>query len=193
MDLEKLCYVFFANQKKLGVIPETTQLTPLPPQLPKLDSLAFLHKNLYAREAEVFAGYAAYTDNEIGRVIQAVEDMGKLDNTLIIYICGDNGTSPEGTLYGAFNQLTAYNGILDTPEALQMLHYEDWGSDKTYPHMSVGWSLAFDTPFQWTKQVASHFGGTRKDLAISWPGHLKDVGATRIQFTHFYDIVTTIL
>src|SRR5438874_8455094 len=132
MGYEKLRDVIFANQKKLGVIPETTQLTPLTPQLPKWDSLSFLHKKLYAREAEVFAGYAAYTDNEIGRVIQAVADTGKLDNTLIIYICGDNGTSPEGTLYGAFNQLTAYNGILDAPEALQMLHYEDWGSDKTY-------------------------------------------------------------
>src|SRR5436189_1515735 len=119
--------------------------------------------------------------------------MGKLDNTLIIYICGDNGTSPEGTLYGAFNQLTAYNGILDAPEALQMLHYEDWGSDKTYPHMSVGWSLAFDTPFQWTKQVASHFGGTRQGMAISWPGHIKDVGGIRPQFHHIIDIVPTIL
>src|SRR2546430_8795753 len=119
--------------------------------------------------------------------------MGKLDNTLIIYICGDNGTSPEGPLYGAFNQPTAYNGILDAPEALQMLHYEAGGSDKTYPHMSVGWSLAFDTPFQWTKQVASHFGGTRQGLAISWPGHIKDVGAIRSQFHHVIDIVPTIL
>src|SRR5438067_1198920 len=193
MGYEKLRDVIFANQKKLGVIPETTQLTPLPPQLPKWDSLSLLHKKLYAREAEVFAGYAAYTDNEIGRVIQAVQDMGKLDNTLIIYICGDNGTSPEGTLYGAFNQLTAYNGILDAPEALQMLHYENWGSDKTYPHMSVGWSLAFDTPFQWTKQVASHFGGTRQGLAISWPGHISDVGGIRTQFHHIIDIVPTLL
>src|SRR5438876_2993837 len=193
MGYEKVRDVIFANQKRLGVIPETTQLTPLPPELPKWDSLSLLHKKLYAREAEVFAGYAAYTDNEIGRVIQTVEDMGKLDNTIIIYICGDNGTSPEGTLYGAFNQLTAYNGILDAPEALQMLHYEDWGSDKTYPHMSVGWSLAFDTPFQWTKQVASHFGGTRQGLAISWPGHIKDAGAIRTQFHHVIDIVPTIL
>src|SRR6266566_964823 len=99
MGYEKVRDVIFANQKRLGVIPETTQLTPLPPQLPKWDSLSLLHKKLYAREAEVFAGYAAYTDDEIGRVIQAVEDMGKLDNTIIIYICGDNGTSPEGTLY----------------------------------------------------------------------------------------------
>jgi len=152
-----------------------------------------LEKKLYARQAEVFAGYAAYTDNEIHRVIQSVEDMGKLDNTLIIYICGDNGTSPEGTLYGAFNQLTAYNGILKAPEALQMLHYENWGTDKTYPHMAVGWAWAFDTPFKWTKQVASHFGGTRQGLAISWPGHIKDVGAIRSQFHHVIDIVPTIL
>src|SRR5450432_331600 len=193
MGYEKIRDVIFANQKKLGVIPENTQLTPLPPELPKWDSLSELHKKLYAREAEVFAGYAAYTDHEIGRVIQAVEDMGKLDNTLIIYICGDNGTSPEGTLSGAYNQLTAYNGILDAPEALQLLHLEEWGSDKTYPHMSVGWTWAFNTPFKWTKQVASHFGGTRQGLAISWPGHIKDVGAIRSQFHHVIDVMPTIL
>ena len=152
-----------------------------------------IQKKLYAREAEVFAGYAAYTDNEIGRVIQAVQDMGKLDNTLIIYISGDNGTSAEGTLEGTPNQMTAYNGILKLPEAELMLHYEDWGSDKTYPHMSVAWSWAFDTPFKWTKQVASHFGGTRQGMAISWPGHIKDVGGIRSQFHHIIDIVPTIL
>src|SRR5882724_4628834 len=193
MGYEKMREQIFANQKRLGVIPETTQLTPLPPQIPKWDTLSFVQKKLYARQAEVFAAYAAYTDYEIGRVIQAVEDMGKLDNTLIIYICGDNGTSPEGTLYGAFNQLTAYNGILKAPEALQMLHYENWGTDKTYPHMAVGWAWAFDTPFKWTKQVASHFGGTRQGLAISWPGHIKDAGAIRTQFHHIIDIVPTIL
>ncbi len=193
MGYEKLRDVIFENQKRLGVIPEGTQLTPLPPQLPKWDSLSFVEKKLLARQAEVFAAYAAYTDYEIGRVIQSVEDMGKLDNTIIIYICGDNGTSPEGTLTGTYNQLTAYNGILKAPEALQMLHYEEWGSDKTYPHMSVGWSLAFDTPFQWTKQVASHFGGTRQGLAIAWPGHIKDVGAIRSQFHHVIDIVPTLL
>jgi len=183
----------FANQKKLGVIPENTQLTPWPDDLPKWDTLSFVQKKLYAREAENFAGYAAYTDHEIGRVIQAVEDMGKLDNTLIIYISGDNGTSAEGTLEGTFNQMTAYNGILTLPEAEQMLHYEDWGSDKTYPHMSVAWSWAFDTPFKWTKQVASHFGGTRQGMVISWPGHIKDVGGIRTQFHHIIDIVPTIL
>jgi arylsulfatase A-like enzyme len=183
----------FANQKRLGVIPANTQLTPWPDDLPKWESLSFLQKKLYAREAEVFAAYAAYTDHEIGRVIQAVEDMGKLDNTLIIYISGDNGTSAEGTLSGTFNQMTAYNGILDVTEALEILHYEDWGSDKTYPHMSVAWSWAFDTPFKWTKQVASHFGGTRQGMVIAWPGHIKDAGGIRHQFHHMIDIVPTIL
>ena len=179
MGWEKLREQVFANQKRLGVIPAGTQLTPWPADLPKWDSLSLVQKKLYAHEAEVFAAYAAYTDHEIGRVIQAVEDMGKLDNTLIIYISGDNGTSAEGTLEGTFNQMTAYNGILTLPEAVQMLHYEEWGSDKTYPHMSVAWSWAFDTPFKWTKQVASHFGGTRQGMAISWPGHITDVGGIR--------------
>jgi arylsulfatase A-like enzyme len=193
MGWEKLREQIFANQKRLGVIPANTQLTPWPDVLPKWDSLSETQKKLYAREAEVFAGYAAYTDYEIGRVIQAVQDMGKLDNTLIIYISGDNGTSAEGTLYGTFNQMTAYNGILDAPEPLQLLHYEDWGSDKTYPHMSVAWSWAFDTPFKWTKQVASHFGGTRQGMVISWTGHIKDPGGVRTQFHHMIDIVPTII
>ncbi len=193
MGWNKLREQIFANQKRLGVIPANTKLTPWPDSLPKWDSLTLIQKKLYAREAEVFAAYAAYTDHEIGRVIQAVEDMGELDNTLIIYISGDNGTSAEGTLEGTFNQMTAYNGILTLPEAEQMLHYEDWGSSKTYPHMSVAWSWAFDTPFKWTKQVASHFGGTRQGMAISWPGHIKDVGSIRSQFHHMIDIVPTIL
>ena len=193
MGWEKLREEIFANQKRLGVIPANAKLTPWPAELPKWDSLSMRQKKLYARQAEVYAGYTAYTDNEIGRVIQAVQDMGKLDNTLIIYIDGDNGTSPEGTLSGTYNQMTAYNGILDVPEPLQLLHYEDWGSAATYPHMAVAWSWAFDTPFKWTKQVASHFGGTRQGLAISWPGHIKDVGAVRHQFHHMIDIVPTIL
>jgi len=201
MGYEKLRDQIFANQKRLGVIPPDTQLTPWPDgqdayggaKLPRWDSLSLIQKKLYAREAEVFAGYAAYTDHEIGRVIQEVEDEGKLDNTLIIYIVGDNGTSAEGTLEGTFNQMTAYNGILTLPEVVQMLHYNEWGSDKTYPHMAVQWSWAFDTPFKWTKQVASHFGGTRQGLAISWPGHITDVGGIRPQFHHVIDIVPTIL
>jgi arylsulfatase A-like enzyme len=184
----------FANQKRLGVIPENAQLTPWPSDiLPTWDSLSPEQKKLFARQAEVYAGYTAYTDNEIGRVIQQVEDMGELDNTLIIYIDGDNGTSPEGTLVGTPNQWTAYNGILDIPIAEQMKFYDAWGSAATYPHMAVAWSWAFDTPFKWTKQVASHFGGTRQGLAISWPGHIDDPGAIRPQFHHIIDIVPTIL
>ena len=183
----------FANQKRLGVIPANTQLTPWPDDLPKWDTLTAEQKKLYAHEAEVFAAYAAYTDHEIGRVIQSVEDMGKLDNTLIIYISGDNGTSAEGTTEGTFNQMTAYNGILNLSIAEQMKAYDAWGSAATYPHMSVAWSWAFDTPFKWTKQVASHFGGTRQGMAISWPARIKDVGGIRTQFHHMIDIVPTIL
>src|SRR6058998_492576 len=184
----------FENQKKLGVIPQNAKLTPWPKNLLKeWEQLTPDEKKMFLRQVDVFAAYAAYTDYEIGRVIQAVEDMGKLDNTLIIYVSGDNGTSAEGTLEGTPNQMTAYNGILDLPEAELMLNYEAWGSDKTYPHMSVAWSWAFDTPFKWTKQVASHFGGTRQGMAISWPGHIKDVGGIRSQFHHIIDIVPTIL
>jgi arylsulfatase A-like enzyme len=183
----------FANQKRLGVIPESAQLTPWPESLPTWESRSADEKKLFARQAEVFAGFTAYTDHEIGRVIQQVEDMGKLDNTLIIYICGDNGTSPEGSLVGTPNQFTAYNGILDVPIGAQLEYYDSWGSSATYPHMAVAWSWAFDTPFKWTKQIASHFGGTRQGLAISWPGHIDDLGGIRHQFHHIIDIVPTIL
>jgi arylsulfatase A-like enzyme len=183
----------FANQKRLGVIPANAQLTEWPADLPKWETLSADEKRLFARQAEVYAGYTAYTDYEIGRVIQAVEDLGKLDNTLIIYIDGDNGTSPEGTLLGTPNQYTAYNGILKIPVEEQLKFYDSWGSAATYPHMAVGWSWAFDTPFKYTKQVASHFGGTRQGLAISWPSRIKDVGGIRNQFHHVIDIVPTIL
>ena len=193
MGFEGMREQIFANQKRLGVVPANTQLTPWPDALPKWESLSAIQKKLYARQAEVFAAYTAYTDHEIGRVIQAVQDAGKLDNTLIIYICGDNGTSAEGSLQGSPNVMTVYNGIFSLPEIEQMLHYEDWGSANTYPHMSAAWAWAFDTPFKWTKQVASHFGGTRQGLAISWPGHIKDLGGIRTQFHHIIDIVPTIL
>jgi arylsulfatase A-like enzyme len=193
MGWNELREQIFANQKRLGVIPANTQLTPWPDELPKWNTLAADEKKLFAREAEVFAAYAAYTDHEIGRVIQSVEDMGKLDNTLVIYISGDNGTSAEGTTRGTFNQMTAYNAILDLPIADQMKFYDAWGSDKTYPHMSVAWSWAFDTPFKWTKQVASHFGGTRQGMCIAWPNRIKDAGGIRTQFHHMIDIVPTIL
>jgi arylsulfatase len=193
MGWNKLRDEIFANQKRLGVIPADTELTPWPDDLPQWDSLSFVEKKLFARQAEVYAAYTAYTDYEIGRVIQEVADQGKLDNTLIIYICGDNGTSPEGTLVGTPNVYTAYNGILNIPVKDQMLFYEAWGSEKTFPHMAVPWAWAFDTPFKWTKQVASHFGGTRQGMAMSWPARIKDAGGIRTQFHHIIDIVPTIL
>jgi arylsulfatase A-like enzyme len=183
----------FANQKRLGVIPANTKLTDWPDSLPKWETLSADQKKLFARQAEVYAAYTAYTDSEIGRVIQQVEDMGEWDNTLIIYIDGDNGTSPEGTLLGTPNQWTAYNGILEFPVAEQLKFYDAWGSAATYPHMAVAWSWAFDTPFRWTKQIASHFGCTRQGLAISWPARIKDAGGIRTQFHHMIDIVPTIL
>jgi arylsulfatase A-like enzyme len=182
----------FANQKKLGVIPPNTELTPWPDLLPKWDTLNPTQKKVYAHQAEIFGAYAAYTDHEIGRVIQAVEDLGKLDNTLIIYISGDNGTSAEGSAIGTTFDLAAIQGI-DMPVDAQLKFYDVLGSDLTTPHMSVAWSWAFDTPFKWTKQIASFFGGTRQGMAISWPGHIKDLGGIRSQFHHIIDIVPTIL
>jgi arylsulfatase A-like enzyme len=182
----------FTNQKKLGVIPPNTELTPWPDLLPKWDTLNPTQKKVYAHQAEIFGAYAAYTDHEIGRVIQAVEDLGKLDNTLIIYISGDNGTSAEGTAIGTTFDLAAIQSI-DMPVDAQLKFYDVLGSDVTTPHMSVAWSWAFDTPFKWTKQIASYFGGTRQGMAISWPGHIKDLGGIRSQFHHIIDIVPTLL
>src|SRR6266436_4661383 len=167
----------FANQKKLGVIPANAKLTAWPKDLPEWDTLSFEEKKLFIRQVDVYAAYLAYTDHEIGRVIQQVEDMGKLDNTLIIYISGDNGASAEGTLNGTPNEVAPLNGVT-IPVKDQFLWYEFWGSD---------------TPFQWVKQVASHFGGTRQGVAIAWPQRIKDAGGIRTQFHHIIDIVPTIL
>jgi arylsulfatase len=189
----KLRETIFANQKRLGVIPADTQLTPWPKGLLKeWDDLTADEKKLFIRQADVFAAYVAYTDHEIGRVIQAVEDMGKLDNTLIIYIEGDNGTSAEGSELGTPFDMTALQGMI-IPVAEQLKFYDVWGTAATQPHMAVGWAWAFDTPFKWTKQVASHFGGTRQGMAIAWPNRIKDAGGMRTQFHHMIDIVPTIL
>ena len=184
----------FANQKRLGVIPQDAKLTPWPDDLLKTwDKLTADEKKMFIRQVDVYAAYLAYTDHEIGRVIQAVEDMGKLDNTVIVYISGDNGSSAEGTLIGTPNEVAMFNGI-DVPVADQLKYFYDvWGSDRTYNHMAVPWSWAFDTPFSWTKQIASHFGGTRQGMAISWPKVIKDEGGIRNQFHHVIDIVPTIL
>jgi len=182
----------FANQKKLGIIPQDAKLTAWPKDLPEWDSLDDEAKKLYIRQADVYAAYLAYTDYEIGRVIQAVEDAGKLDNTLIIYISGDNGASPEGTLNGLYSEFAVLNGVHPTVEE-NMKFYDAWGTDQTYPHYAVPWAWAWDTPYQWTKEVASHFGGTRNGMAMAWPARIKDAGGIRTQFHHVIDIVPTIL
>ncbi|HEX9807063.1 MAG TPA: arylsulfatase [Alteraurantiacibacter sp.] len=200
MGWNELREQIFANQKRLGVIPANTTLTPWPDgqpeyggaKLPKWDTLSADEKKLFSRQAEGFAAYVAYTDHEIGRVIQAVDDMGKLDNTLVIYIEGDNGTSAEGSTIGTPFDMAAIQGI-DVPVAEQLKYYDAWGSPATTPHMSVAWSWAFDTPFKWTKQIASHFGGTRQGMVMAWPNRIKDAGAIRHQFHHMIDIVPTLL
>jgi arylsulfatase A-like enzyme len=188
----KLRDTIFANQKRLGIMPADAKLTPWPQELPQWDTLSLEQKKLFIKQADVYGAFLAYTDHEIGRVIQAVEDMGELDNTLIIYISGDNGASAEGMLNGTPNEFTTFNGVA-VPVKDQFLWYDFWGSDRTFPHYAAGWAWAMDTPFKWVKQVASHRGGTANGMAMSWPGHITDVGGIRRQFHHVIDIVPTIL
>ncbi|MBR0698057.1 arylsulfatase [Bradyrhizobium lablabi] len=182
----------FANQKRLGIMPENARLTPWPKDLPEWDSLSWDEKKLFIRQADVYGAYLAYADHEIGRVIQAVEDLGELDNTLIIYIGGDNGASAEGMLNGTPNEFTTFNGV-PVPVKDQFPWYPFWGSERTFPHFAAGWAWAMDTPFKWVKQVPSHFGGTAQGVVMSWPGHITDRGGIRRQFHHVIDIVPTIL
>ncbi len=188
----KLRDTIFANQKRLGIIPENATLTPWPKTLPEWESLGLDEKKLFIKQADVYGAYLAYTDHEIGRVIQGIEDLGELNNTLIIYISGDNGASSEGMLNGTPNEWTTFNGV-SVPVKDQFLWYPFWGSERTFPHYAAGWAWAMDTPFQWVKQVASHFGGTKQGMVMSWPGHINDVGGIRRQFHHLIDIVPTIL
>jgi arylsulfatase len=194
MGWNKLREQIFANQKKLGVIPQNAVLTDWPNDLLKnWNDLSADERKLFERQMEVYAAYLAYTDYEIGRVVQTIEDMGKLDNTLVIYISGDNGGSAEGSPIGAPNEVTFFNGMPSPPVVEQLKSYDVWGSDRTYPHMAVGWTWAMNTPFKWTKQVTSYFGGTRNGVAISWPAKIKDKGGIRNQFHHVIDITPTIL
>jgi arylsulfatase A-like enzyme len=188
----KLRETIFANQKRLGIMPPNAQLTPWPKELPEWDSLGPLEKKLFIKQADIYGAYLAYADHEIGRVIQAVEDLGELDNTLIIYIGGDNGASAEGMLNGTPNEFTTFNGVA-VPVKAQYLWYPFWGSDKTFPLYAAEWAWAMDAPFKWVKQVPSHFGGTSQGVAMSWPGHINDVGGIRRQFHHVIDVVPTIL
>jgi arylsulfatase len=182
-----------ARQKALGVAPQTTELTARPKDIPAWDSLNATQKKVYAHMMEVYAGALSHADHHIGRVLDAIEQMGQLDNTLVIYIMGDNGASAEGTLQGTTNEVaTAANGESETIEYLSSM-VDKLGSDATYNHYPVGWAHAMDTPFQWTKQVASHFGGTRNAMVISWPKRIKAAGGLRTQFHHIIDVAPTIL
>lgn len=190
----KLREQIFANQKRLGVIPKSSKLTPWPEEhLKPWDQLTDEEKKLFIRQVEIFAAYAAYSDYEIGRVIDAFDEAGRLDNTLVIYINGDNGTSAEGGPLGTPNEVAFFNGVNMMPIAEQMQWYDVWGTEETYNHMSAGWSWAFDTPFDWFKQNASRLGGINQNMVVSWPARIKDKGALREQFIHVIDVVPTIL
>lgn len=184
----------FENQKRLGVIPRDTKLEPWPTDiLPNWDDLKPDDKKLFIKQVEVFAAYSAYSDHEIGRIVDTIEQMGKLDNTLIIYINGDNGTSAEGGPLGTPNEVAFFNGLNKIPVETQLKWYDVWGTEQTYNHMSAGWSWAFDTPFTWFKQNASKLGGVRQNMAVSWPNGIKDKGGLRNQFMHVIDVVPTIM
>jgi arylsulfatase len=188
----------FERQKALGVIPPDTVLTPRPDALPAWDSLSPSEKELYARQMEVYAGFQENADWNVGRLLDAVEEMGELDNTLVIYIFGDNGASLEGTLTGSFNELTMQNGIaLTADQQLSLIDQygglDAWGTDASAPHYAAAWAWAGNTPFQWGKQCASHLGGTRNGMVIAWPERINDAGGLRSQFTHAIDLGPTIL
>jgi len=191
---EKVRERIFENQKRLGVVPKNAKLGPWPKDLLKpWDELTDDEKKLFIRQVEIFAAYAAYNDHEIGRVVQAFQDLGRLDNTLIIYINGDNGTSAEGGPVGTPNEVAFFNGMNRLPIEVQLKFYDVWGTEQTYNHMSAGWSWAFDTPFPWFKQNASALGGINQNMVVSWPARIKDKGALREQFVHVIDVLPTIL
>lgn len=182
----------FARQKAMGLIPANTKLPPKARDIKDWDVLTADEKKLFARQAEVFAGFLEHTDHEIGRLVTAIEDMGEMDNTLFIYIAGDNGTSGEGGTVGMFNEMTYFNAVVEKVEDL-LPKLDEWGGPFTFPHMASGWAVAFDSPFSWMKQVASDFGGTRNGMVIHWPKGIKEKGGLRAQFGHVIDIAPTIL
>lgn len=189
---DKLREETFARQQQMGIVPANAKLTARPKEIPSWDSQSAEAKKLFSRQMEVFAGFAEHTDNQVGRLVKALEDMGELDNTIFFYIVGDNGSSAEGGPEGTYNEMMALNGI--TGKASQMMgHIDDWGSANTFPHFAIGWAHAGNTPFQWTKQIASHFGGTRNGMVLHWPNGIKSKGEIRSQFHHVIDVAPTVL
>ena len=192
MGWDKYREIVHANQLKHGIIPKGSKLTPRPKQIPSWSSQPKEHQKLFARQAEVYADFLEHADFEAGRIVDSIEAMGELDNTLVIYIIGDNGSSGEGSLVGTPNEIMSLNGRQPTMEEA-MGFMDKWGLPGTSPHYAVGWAWAGDTPFQWTKQVASHFGGTRNPMIVSWPKVIKDHGAVRGQFHHCIDLMPTLM
>jgi arylsulfatase len=180
------------NMKAMGVIPENTKLAPKPKDIKDWAKLTDNEKKLFARQAEVFAGFVEMTDYEIGRIVDAVEEIGELDNTLFIFIAGDNATSAEGGMVGMYNEMTYFNAVEEKVEDLILL-MDDWGLENTFPHMAAGWAVAFDAPYTWTKQVASDFGGTKTGMIIHYPNGVNGKNEIRTQFTHVIDIAPTVL
>ncbi|MCI0333182.1 MAG: arylsulfatase [Planctomycetes bacterium] len=189
---DKLREETFARQKKLGVIPALAKLTPRPKEIPAWDEMSADQKRLFERQMETFAGFAEHTDHEVGRLVRQLEAIGELDNTLFFYIVGDNGASAEGGPEGTYNEMMALNGIIGKAEQM-MNHIDTWGDPTTFPHFAIGWAWAGNTPFQWTKQVASHFGGTRNGMVLHWPKGIKAKGEVRSQFHHVIDVAPTVL
>jgi arylsulfatase len=181
----------FDRQKKLGVVPQNAKLTPRPAELPAWDTLSAGQKKLFARMMEVFAGFTAETDYEMGRLLEVVRSLPDADNTLIFYLVGDNGASAEGGLVGLLNENSFFNNVPETLED-NLKHIDELGGPKHFNHFPAGWAWAMNTPFQWTKQIASHLGGVRNPLAVSWPARIKDRGGVRSQFHHVIDIAPTI-
>lgn len=191
MGWDKYREITFERQKKLGVIPADAKLTPRSPGLPAWDSLEPDQKRLYAHMMEVFAAFGAHCDYEMGRIVDAVKQMPGGDNTIFVYLAGDNGASAEGGLEGSVNENLFFNGVVEKwQDNLKVI--DELGGPKHFNHFPAGWANAMNTPFQWTKQIASHFGGTRNPMIISWPGRIKDKGGLRSQFTHVIDIVPTL-
>ena len=191
---DRLREEIFARQKRLGVIPQDCQLTQRPKEIPAWDEMPDAFKPVLSRQMEVYAGFMEYTDHHVGRLVDTLEKLGILEDTLIYYIIGDNGASGEGTLNGCFNEVSYFNGLgsLETPEFLTA-HLDKLGGPESYNHYAVGWAHAMDTPYQWTKQVASHWGGTRNGTIVHWPGGIEAKGEIRSQFSHVIDVAPTIL